>query len=263
MKFSKFVFAALVVASGAAFAADEQPKKKLTPAERRALEAKFIADMGGEVFVPATGDVIRVINAQKTVSADVVKDFVKEFKGWYEAGPEYVEMEPGDPLDLVKKGYEIPKTGSVVLLVESDRVPALMIAPEEGFSIVNVTPLKKDNPDAEKLTARVMKELWRGSSWALGAANSNMVPCVLEQVNSLQDLDEVGCKKPGPEPYNKLRMTLEKYGIQRPKKSLYRIACQQGWAPAPTNDVQRKIWKEVHELPSNPMKIKFDKAKGE
>jgi hypothetical protein len=38
----------------------------------------------------------------------------------------------------------------------------------------------------------------------------------------------------------------------------YRQACKQGWAPAPTNDVQRAIWNKVHELPSDPIKIKYD-----
>ena len=38
----------------------------------------------------------------------------------------------------------------------------------------------------------------------------------------------------------------------------YRTACQQGWAPAPTNDAQRTIWQEVHQIPDKPITIKFD-----
>jgi len=41
-----------------------------------------------------------------------------------------------------------------------------------------------------------------------------------------------------------------------------REACQEGWAPAPTNDIQKAIWNEVRQLPAKPIKIEFDPAKG-
>ena len=46
-------------------------------------------------------------------------------------------------------------------------------------------------------------------------------------------------------------------------KATYRKACIDGWAPAPTNDYQKVIWEEIHAKPTNPIKIKFDPAKGE
>ena len=38
----------------------------------------------------------------------------------------------------------------------------------------------------------------------------------------------------------------------------YRQACQEGWAPAPTNAVQRAIWNKVHQIPDSPLVIEFD-----
>jgi hypothetical protein len=39
-------------------------------------------------------------------------------------------------------------------------------------------------------------------------------------------------------------------------------ACQEGWAPAPTNDVQKAIWEKVKaeksEKPSKPIKVNYD-----
>ena len=42
----------------------------------------------------------------------------------------------------------------------------------------------------------------------------------------------------------------------------YKKACEEGWAPAPTNEFQKAIWEKVHAAPKNPMKIKFDPKKG-
>ena len=41
----------------------------------------------------------------------------------------------------------------------------------------------------------------------------------------------------------------------------YSRACREGWAPPPTNDVQRTIWKQVHAVPDKPIKIEFDPKK--
>ena len=44
-------------------------------------------------------------------------------------------------------------------------------------------------------------------------------------------------------------------GIVPPRKTTYREACEQGWAPKPANAVQQKVWDEVHAMPTEPMKI--------
>ena len=47
------------------------------------------------------------------------------------------------------------------------------------------------------------------------------------------------------------------------KRSVYRKACEEGWAPAPTNDVQKAIWDKVHAMPTEPIKIKPETKKTE
>ena len=51
------------------------------------------------------------------------------------------------------------------------------------------------------------------------------------------------------------------YGIKTLTIASYRTACHYGWAPAPTNDVQRAIWQKVHEMPAAPLKILPEKTK--
>ena len=54
----------------------------------------------------------------------------------------------------------------------------------------------------------------------------------------------------------------EKAGVTKSKMTTYLKACQEGWAPAPTNDYQKAIWEETRKLPEKPLQIKFDPKKG-
>ena len=55
---------------------------------------------------------------------------------------------------------------------------------------------------------------------------------------------------------------LKALGITKKISATYLDACEQGWAPAPTNEYQKAIWDKVHAAPKNPMKIEFDPKKG-
>ena len=48
-------------------------------------------------------------------------------------------------------------------------------------------------------------------------------------------------------------------GITPYRRTTYREACQEGWAPQPTNDVQKAIWEQVkadkERGPTNPITI--------
>ena len=38
-------------------------------------------------------------------------------------------------------------------------------------------------------------------------------------------------------------------------------ACREGWASAPTNDVQKAIWDKVRAIPDKPLTIEYDPKK--
>ena len=48
-------------------------------------------------------------------------------------------------------------------------------------------------------------------------------------------------------------------------ESTYRKACREGWAPAPTNDVQKAIWEDINATkergPANALPIPSPKKK--
>ena len=48
-------------------------------------------------------------------------------------------------------------------------------------------------------------------------------------------------------------------GVTPWKVTTYKRACEEGWAPAPTNEYQQAIWDKVHAVPTEPLKIKYQK----
>ena len=62
--------------------------------------------------------------------------------------------------------------------------------------------------------------------------------------------------------FNKMINNAKLMGVAVRRRVSYRKACQEGWAPAPTNDIQKAIWDKVHAVPATPMKIEFDPKKG-
>jgi hypothetical protein len=55
------------------------------------------------------------------------------------------------------------------------------------------------------------------------------------------------------------------WGIERAERMTYEVACREGFAPAPTNDIQKAIWERIkadkERGPTNPLKIPMPKKK--
>ena len=85
----------------------------------------------------------------------------------------------------------------------------------------------------------------------------------MQTVTKPEDLDKILNEGMAFDALGGIMNNLRTLGVTQPHKTTYRKACMEGWAPAPTNDYQKVIWEELHAKPTNPLKIKFDKTKGE
>lgn len=206
---------------------------------------------GGFLKVANDGKVIEVMNDQTLCPAEWIQDFegmvMKNF---------------GFPVRFVTWDANAPRPENVagrILVVAKDNVPALLCAPEELWSQVNIKPLKADSPDEIKFKNRVNKEMLRALGYAMGCGNSSAQPCVMADITSLKDLDEAA-RMMGPEASGKTDLNGRLRGCKITQFVSYRRACSEGWAPPPTNDVQRAIWEQANaersEKPSTPIKIK-------
>ena len=154
---------------------------------------------------------------------------------------------------------------AVMVIVGVKDKPTLSAYPEDAVGIVNAASLKTD--DASLFVERLSKETWRGIALALGgfstaAPNGKIVKSILSPVYGVKDLDALKVSVLSPNQCSAVYESVSSIGLQAAKPALYTVACRQGWAPAPTNDIQKAIWDKVHAAPKNPMKIEFDPKKG-
>ncbi len=187
---------------------------------------------------------IAVINAQKIVDGAVVDDIVMRSR-----------RSTRLPLQV---GAD--KAPAVVELVELDGMPGLMAVYPEAFkAVVNVKALAADGASKEVVTERLRKQIIRAALFVLGSGYSPSL-CFAHAVANLQELDNLNPRVLSMETMNHLK-AMPKLGIHEVYFYTYRQACREGWAPGPTNDVQKAIWNEYHTLPSEPIKIKPEAKK--
>lgn len=226
--------------------------RKLSPKYRAKIE-----QLGGFVESPQPGGKnITLLNAQKVVSGETVDAAVNELRRIMNLPLVRQDASPFSepPWDRAKNliGNSV---GAVIFLVDVTGYPSLVVAPEQCWALINVSALKVDGAAWDVVADRVEKEINRAFAMLLGASNSLMQPCVMRSVHSLKDLDAVNQSNFCPEPLEKIRLGARSLDIRPFRRGTYRSACLAGWAPPPTNDIQRAIWNKTHELPTNPLPL--------
>ena len=156
----------------------------------------------------------------------------------------------------------IKKAGAQVgvILLDDNRLPALLSAPEEGWSIVNVAKLH-ENHEESVLPHRARREVLRAFGLAAGAMYAAHGDFVLQPIRKPSDLDSLKREEFGISMLRIFPLSLPYYGITPWYQTTYSKACEEGWAPAPTNEFQKAIWDKVHAMPTAPIKIKPETKK--
>lgn len=236
-----------------------------TRAERRAMAQKErLESTGGEIL---RRDALKgraiVFNAQKSVSTEFLKTATAHVFKRMHIFNECKDI--GDVVDIssvdgLLNKYEA-KVG--VFVVEDEKLKApMLIAPESRWAIVNVARIKEGDPKPVFVQARTGKEVVRAILYVCGAANSIYPDSLMKYVGKMNDLDDYPNFNPPMDVMNRMKAYLTDVGITMRPMTTYREACQEGWAPQPTNDIQRAIWSDVHKLPDKPIKIEYKSKKG-
>ncbi len=169
----------------------------------------------------------------------------------------YEKSAAGDPARLLKDSGAV----AAVVVVDDERSPAALIALEDGWAVVNVAKLarnlKTDEAKAKFLPVRTVREVSRCAAILCGGYRSSFQGNILD-VRKIEDLDLVDNDGIPMDRVMAMVGALKEKGMTRRVVASYRKACMDGWAFQPTNDIQKAIWDKVHELPSNPIKIKYD-----
>ena len=259
----------LTPAGKARVSVKEKPAKELTPEEieqnhaKAAAFRKSIADKGGWVSVPMAGPAIKLIDATG--------------KGWALEGLEAVKANldrfglcPSEAVrkqlagDALAEGRAAAKEScGVVMLVDgAEDAPLVAVYPEEHLALVNMTALLKGAGGSGVRQDRVEKLTWRAIGHLVGCGAPDGYTCVMKPARNMAELDAMPNKFIHPATFFKARPYFDMCGVTPARKGTYESACQQGWAPAPTNDVQKAIWEKVHAIPDKPITIEFDPKTG-
>lgn len=210
---------------------------------------------GGKIAQPGTQKGgVNFVNAQKTVA-----------ETWLSEGIEDLKKATQINLGLIEGSFDIlaPKiVGELsIFVVDDDKLPISVIAPEGRWAVVNVSPLKSDRPTYFK--ARVIKTMSRVFAMLCGGMASSFNLSLVGPVGSASDLDRFPNAQLPFDVLNRMSPYLKHFGVAPARVVTYRRACVEGWAPTPKDDIQRIIFDEVHSKPTEPIRIKFDPKKGE
>ncbi len=209
------------------------------------IRAKMMARTGGMIQSKAEGPSVLFLNAQSRVDAAALAEPVAQINTMLRL-PALRKDAPTDaPLTAALEALKDPAVASVVVIGDSAGYPALLVAPENRWALVNVAALGAPDTAPDTLADRTRKEVWRAFGYLMGAAHSNFEHCLMKPVLAPADLDALNGRGLSPEPFNKILGHADKLGIKPVRMTTYRKAVEEGWAPAPTNDVQKAVWDEV------------------
>lgn len=221
---------------------------KVDPAAAAAHKEKVLRRTGGYVTRQGKG-YVAFVNKQSRVGGS-------ELVTVAEAIMKYAHMN----YRVVDDELEVKDAALVVRVLDEPGKPTLLVAPESWWAEVNVAGLAEglvDDAAIKKfLPSRVRKEVMRAFVYAAGSGGSSFTGNILDVID-VKDLDYL----PESLPVDALDMAIDhlcKRGVTQTEQVSYRIACREGWAAAPTNDLQKAVWDDVHALPTEPIKIKFD-----
>lgn len=257
----KIIISTLSIAIAALISASAQGRTTRTRPDA------YSKPSGGIVEKPYSGNYFRIVNSQRAVKNDAIREFALKMK--LETLLPF-ESTLGEPVSSVEDGKRIAeelikmdRVGAAIVIVDDPERNSYIESLEDRWAILNISTLKTDTPDEKTLETRSGKMLWRAAARALGVGYvAHDAASVLKPFSTLAELDANREMKPSPDGSNAMLQNASSYGITPLTIASYRTACRNGWAPAPTNDVQKAIWDETRQLPTKPITIEFDPKRG-
>ena len=242
MKNNAIVFLATGIVVLAAGMARSEGAQHIT-AEQKANAIRMHREVfGGYVTKPDPGNGhIAIVNLQKRVDGKEIKVAVRTLERFLPL--KYEIADKADPTAAM----------SVYLKDAEEQATALTVSPEEFYAAVNVAALARENPAGDVLAARTRKEIIRAVAYVCGAAGSQYPGTLLGPVRSPKALDAFREEGLPLDALVRMEVFAKAIGVRPVRKVYYTIACEEGWAPAPTNKFQQAIWdKTISEKEQGP-----------
>ena len=253
MKILAFFACAAVAAS--AFADEAMAGKARSPEEVAARKEAIYRNTGGFVRKPGSNaGKVAFIDAQGRFSRAEIEASARNIGGTYRIDVVVVEGKADGIAGAVAAAKRAGGATSVVVASLDPAMPALVVLPDERCAIVNVAAFP-----AECDAGLLRKQVARGFAAVSGAMSSQADPSLMSAFDNPRKLAAFPAEAIPADVGVRVKNALRSMGVTPYLVATYKRACQEGWAPAPTNDVQKAIWDKVHAIPTEPIKIKYDK----
>lgn len=202
------------------------------------------------------------VDCQKRLDTKLVRGIANGLKGDFSWN---IECAVGSTeVDTINQAIsEKNKLGALAatFFVDGDAIPLMTVAPEANVAVINVRELVAGNPKSILIENRLVREAMRAFAFSLGAGYSTYEAGVMQPIASAEDLDRFSANFMPPDSANAALQNGMKIGFRPFRRTTYKRACKEGWAPPPTNDFQRAVWDSVHAIPDKPITIEYDPKK--
>ena len=259
----KTLILSVVLAVAMVVSAAPKPRPELTPEQKAANREKVLAHTGGMIERPGTGSVA-IVNVQKRIPEELV-----EAQSDYLRSVAHVAVERKNRtefslarVDEMRKELDSP---IALFIVDDSGLPMSLIALEGCWGVLNIAQIMADSPSEETAKTRFQREFVRVTSVLFSGCCSQYKGGAMHTVTKAADLDKLFSDRYTFDYVQGMAKHLPNLGITQFTRTIYKKACEEGWAPPPTNDYQKAIWERVkadkERGPTNPITIPPPNAK--
>lgn len=256
----KLILIAVTIATGAVLAQAPSPEQKAKAfKEAREKAAKNVEKKGGILERPDSlkGKVAFIDTQSKADLTATLGDVIEKFTKHVPITLVYEKATAGEPEALRKAS----KAEFAIIITDEPGKPATLIAPEERWAVVNVAKydagLKSIEERKDIYNQRCAKAGLKAFMLLCGGGGSRF-PGHVAVATKIPDLDLAHDQVPY-DIQQGIKSYLKECGVTPRLISTYQRACMEGWAPAPTNDIQKAFYEQAkadkEKGPTNPIKI--------
>ena len=212
----------------------------------RVIPESVMRKTGGIVEKKGLGKIV-VINCQSKISVNKIKERVGRLSRLLKYN---FEVRSGE-WNICES---IPTDANLaIFIVDKADLPLSLVAVESGWGMMNTAEINNDISFSKQLT--------RVFALTAGAMCSRNKHSPMQPITQAKQIETLLSDNIMRDMIDSIRQNLASRGIEMSKISSYVKACQEGWAPAPTNEYQKAIWDKIHAMPTAPIKIKPETKK--
>ena len=229
-----------MMAANCAFAASRAESTEAVKQQLAALAAGKSSN-GGFATKQGKGR-FAVVGCANTKLDDAVESSAKTLGGQLKFPIDVLTS--GESVDALTAHERMKSLGLTVgvFIVNDPKQPMSLVAIEERWAIINLAKLLDGAMNGKAKRHRFGKELSRVAKALFSGVDLHKDTLA---VSTGKDLDAVTSDPFDATTLVMVARGLPSYGLVAPRTVPYRRAVREGWAPAPTNDVQKAIWEEI------------------